>query len=257
MFTVIVVDDEYWALYGVINTLDWQRYNFRVIYQTCDALDAWDKIQKMKPDAVFADIKMPEMTGLELLHQIRKANINSEMVLITGYPEFEYARQAISLDVFEYCVKPINKEDTDIILEKLSKHLKRKYGIDSDELENTGLKVNNPQFCNLIKYMNENYGSMLHITKLSKQFFIDVSYCNKLFHLNFDKSFTEYITEIRMNKAKEFLSKGIPVKEVAVTTGYTDYNYFMKAYKKYYSITPTEFQKGVSSNDHMEKKDSI
>jgi two-component system response regulator YesN len=257
MFTVIVVDDEYWVLYGMVNTFDWERYGFKVIHQTCDALDAWDKIQKMKPDVVFADIKMPELSGLDLLLRIRKEGINTEMVLITGYSEFEYARQAISLDVFEYCVKPVNKSDADVILDKLSRHLKRKYGMDGSEQAEISLKVNNPQFCNLIKYMNENYGSMLHITKLSKQFFIDVSYCNKLFHINFGKSFTEYITEIRMKNAKELLSKGMPVKEVAVNVGYTDYSYFMKAYKRYYSITPTEFQKGIMSNEHTEKRDTL
>lgn len=81
MFTVVVVDDEHWALYGVVNTFEWERFGFKVIHSTCDSLEAWDKIREMKPDVVFADIRMPEMTGIELFSNIRSIGLDCEFVI--------------------------------------------------------------------------------------------------------------------------------------------------------------------------------
>ncbi|HHY83660.1 MAG TPA: response regulator [Clostridiales bacterium] len=242
MFTVVVVDDEYWALQGIINTFKWQRYGLKVIFNTCDPLEAWEKIQELKPDVVFTDIMMPNMTGLELAENIRNANIDCELVILTGYSEFEYAKQAISLRVFEYFLKPIDPNATDKLLSNLYEHLKRKNGINS---ENEFSFIENKQFQEMVQYINQNYGEMLHITKLCKKFYIDVSYCNKLFHQYFKKTFTEYVTDIRMNKAKEFISKGFSIKDVGGRVGYTDYNYFLKAFKKYYGVSPSEYKKGI------------
>ncbi|NLN64597.1 MAG: response regulator [Clostridiaceae bacterium] len=249
MFTVVVVDDEHWALYGVVNTFEWERFGFKVIHSTCDSLEAWDKIREMKPDVVFADIRMPEMTGIELFSNIRSIGLDCEFVILSGYSEFEYARQAISLDVFEYLLKPINKNDANLLLEKLAKHIRKKCGIDKDHTTISNLNLSNPQFRQLVEYLHENYGELLHITKLAKKFYIDVSYCNRLFHANFGKSFTNYVIEIRMKKAREFLLEGMPVKEVAPKVGYS-YNHFLKAYKKYYGNTVSDFAEGAESNEN-------
>ena len=83
----------------------------------------------------------------------------------------------------------------------------------------------------------------MHITKLSKRFFINTSYCCKLFEQVFGSNFGAYVIDVRMVNAKKYLAEGKTVKETAQMVGYTDYFYFTKAFKKYYGCTPTEFRK--------------
>lgn len=190
---------------------------------------------------------MPSMSGIELMEKILEQGITSLFVVLSGYADFEYARSSIRLNVFDYLLKPLDSSIAREILGRLARKLSERNSGQSSLPDHKEvqfkLKVNNPQFVLLLEHINHHYGDMLHITKLSKRFFINTSYCCKLFEMNFGKNFSDYVKDIRMKKSVEMLDQGISVKEVAAKAGYTDYYYFMKAFKKYYGVTPTEYRK--------------
>lgn len=248
MYTAAVVEDEYWEMVAITNTFPWEKYGFDLIITQTDPQEALEEILEKKPDVVFTDVEMPNMTGLEMLAKIREANLPCEMVVLSGYSDFEYARTAISLKIFDYCVKPLDEELAGQLMQRLKQYLDQhrpSKALPCMELHLPAqlVPIKNTQFQSMIDYINTNFGQQMHITKLSKKFYLNTSYCCKLFEQVFGTNFGSYVTDVRMMNAKKYLSEGKTVKETAQLAGYTDYFYFTKAFKKYYGNTPTEFRK--------------
>ncbi|WP_274649522.1 response regulator transcription factor [Paenibacillus humicola] len=126
MYRVLLVDDEIWCLEGMRKLVDWERLGFTVTAQATDASEAFDLICRTKPDVVFTDIRMPEMSGIELLNKTRQAGIESEIVIVSGFAEFEYAQEALRRGAFDYQLKPVDPEEARLLLQKLKQHLDRK-----------------------------------------------------------------------------------------------------------------------------------
>jgi len=109
---VLIADDEYLAIEDLINIFDWEQNGFEVVATAKNGEQALQKFNKYKPEIVITDIIMPIMTGIDLAKSIRKFNKDVRIMFLTGYAEFEYARQALDLDVEDYILKnEINTEN--------------------------------------------------------------------------------------------------------------------------------------------------
>jgi len=126
MYRAILVDDEYWTLLGIQHTFDWPAYNMEIAGSYMNAAEALIAIEELKPDVVFTDICMPGISGLELLQELRRLELDIEVVIISGYSEFEYTRKAIQNGAFDYCLKPIDEELAVPLLDRLQKRLDSK-----------------------------------------------------------------------------------------------------------------------------------
>ena len=80
---------------------------------------ALEEIEKKKPDILFTDIRMPGYSGLELLELLRKKELQTKIILISGYAEFEYAQSDNSNGAYDYLLKPIDQEKLQIVLERI------------------------------------------------------------------------------------------------------------------------------------------
>lgn len=108
MIRVFLVEDEIVVREGIKNSIDWESSGFEFIGEAGDGELAYPMIQNRKPDIVITDIKMPFMDGLELTKLIKREMPHVKVVILSGYDEFEYAKQAITLGVTEYLLKPIS-----------------------------------------------------------------------------------------------------------------------------------------------------
>lgn len=126
MYTVVIVEDEPWTLQGILRTFDWQAAGFTVEGSFVDPLEALRRIVEIQPDAVFTDIRMPNMTGLELIKQARQAGVKAEFVILSGYGEFAFAQEAMRSNVFDYCLKPIELKVANELLLRLRAQLEAK-----------------------------------------------------------------------------------------------------------------------------------
>lgn len=111
MLKVFLVEDEFIVREGIKNIIDWRAHGYEFCGEASDGELALPMIQKMKPDIVITDIKMPFMDGLELSKLIKKELPWTEIIILTGYAEFEYAKEAIKIGIAEYLSKPINSEE--------------------------------------------------------------------------------------------------------------------------------------------------
>ncbi|MCR4739261.1 MAG: response regulator [Lachnospiraceae bacterium] len=124
---VFLAEDEYVVREGIKNNIDWKAKGYEFCGEASDGEQAYPLIQKLKPDIVITDIKMPFMDGLELSRLIKREFPSIEIVLLTGYGEFEYAKEAINIGVSDYLLKPINGDDLIKELDKVRDNLEEKY----------------------------------------------------------------------------------------------------------------------------------
>lgn len=111
MKKVMIVEDEELILQGIRNILDWEALGLDVVHMAHDGVEALQMWEKEPVQIVVTDICMPEMDGLTLLRKIREKEEQVRFIILTGYDEFDYAREAIRLGVENYIMKPIDEEE--------------------------------------------------------------------------------------------------------------------------------------------------
>ena len=111
MIKVFLCEDEFVVREGIKNNIDWAGNGYEFVGEASDGELALPLIRKLEPDIVITDIKMPFMDGLELSRVIRRELPFAEIVILSGYEEFDYAKQAISIGVAQYLTKPISGDD--------------------------------------------------------------------------------------------------------------------------------------------------
>jgi len=107
MVKVFLVEDEIVMREGIKNNIKWEQEGFEFVGEASDGELAYPLIQKTKPDILITDIKMPFMDGLELSRLVKHEMPDMKIIILSGYDEFEYAKEAISIGITDYLVKPI------------------------------------------------------------------------------------------------------------------------------------------------------
>lgn len=122
-YKILLVDDEEEVRTSIIKKIDWEKTGFTVIGDAENGKDALEKIEQLEPDVVLTDIRMPYMGGLELAAELRRLRPSIKIVIFSGYDDFEYAKQAIQLNITEYILKPVNAKELTEILENVKRSL--------------------------------------------------------------------------------------------------------------------------------------
>lgn len=107
-YTVLLVDDEEEVIQVIMKKINWEGLGFSVIGYANNGVKALEMVEEFQPDVVMTDIKMPYMDGMELSGRIKTEFPATKILLFTGYDEFEYAKEAVHLEVEEYILKPVN-----------------------------------------------------------------------------------------------------------------------------------------------------
>lgn len=111
MKKVMIVEDEELILLGIKNIVNWEKLGLQLVHMAFNGVEALEMWEKEPVDIIITDIEMPEMSGLQLLKEIRSREEQVRFIILTGYDDFEYAREAIRLEVENYILKPINEEE--------------------------------------------------------------------------------------------------------------------------------------------------
>ena len=122
MLKVFLAEDEFVVREGIKNNIDWGAHGYQFCGEAGDGEVAFSLIKEQKPDILVTDIKMPFMDGLTLSGLVKAEFPSVEIILLTGYEDFEYAKEAISIGVASYLSKPISGEN---LLKEISKVAER------------------------------------------------------------------------------------------------------------------------------------
>ncbi len=110
MWKALLVDDEAVIVKGLRRLIDWTALNVQIVGEATDGIMAADMIEKFAPDFVVSDIRMPGLSGLELMERCRVGTRSPKFIFISGYEEFEYVHQALTGGAVDYLLKPVSAE---------------------------------------------------------------------------------------------------------------------------------------------------
>ena len=127
LYRIMVVDDEEEIRLGIIKKIDWEANGFVVVGDAENGQDALEKAEKLQPDVIMTDIKMPFMDGLELGKRLSESMPSTKIIVFSGCDDFEYAHRAIKINVIEYVLKPINSVELIEVLKRLKIQLDNEY----------------------------------------------------------------------------------------------------------------------------------
>lgn len=111
MYKVLIVDDEKMIRMGMKKVLPWQELKIEEVYTAASGKEALGILEEYHPQIMISDIQMTGMTGLELIEKAKEKVPDLRVIVLTGYDNFEYARQSIRLEVQDFFLKPIDEED--------------------------------------------------------------------------------------------------------------------------------------------------
>ncbi len=125
MYTALIVDDEEELRRAIIEKVDWKGSGFEVIGDAGNGIDALELAERLEPDLILTDIRMPMMTGLELARQVRELRPATQVVILSGYDDFSYAQTAIQYNIIGYLLKPISSSELTEELKKIRARMDR------------------------------------------------------------------------------------------------------------------------------------
>lgn len=119
MYTVIVADDEYELRQSMIDAINWNQIGFEVVGEAENGAEALELVERLEPDLLLTDIKMPFISGIELARRVREVRPSMQIAFLSGYDDFQYAQQAIQYNIIKYLLKPISCEQLQAELEDI------------------------------------------------------------------------------------------------------------------------------------------
>ena len=123
MYKVAIIDDEPLIVEGLSKTMAWEKWNCQVTVTAGDGKEGMALIREKRPDIVITDICMPKMDGLRMIAGLKSEFPDMQLIILTGYREFEYARQAIELGVSRFLLKPSKMNELEEAVDAVTKRL--------------------------------------------------------------------------------------------------------------------------------------
>lgn len=250
---LLIVDDEYIAVEGVMNGVNWDALGFEQIFQAYSYSEALEVFRKNYVEVVVCDIEMPDGTGLELVEWINGHSPDTECIIMSCHDEFDYARQALSLRCLDYVLKPVRYTTLTAILKKAIDTVeKRRHksrmesfgqqyidmvsGRNRDDFEDAVEKVE--------RYIREHLSEDLSVKSLADMVYVGPDHLTRTFKKRYGKTITDYVLEQRMNLAAELLKDPhLTITMVSDAVGFGNYSYFTEQFKRTYGKTPREYRK--------------
>ncbi len=255
MYKVLIVEDEEIIRRGLMYIVNWSREGCVVVGEAGDGEDGIKKITELAPDIVITDVRMPFMDGLSMLEKTR--SIPYETIIISGYDAFDYAKRAISLDVTEYLLKPVDVDALHQALERVKEKLQKKRFYRWEKREGgvashaVALLMDlpepqNPYVREMLEMVHKRYASKLSVQQISQELGVSSVYLHTKFKQEMHYTFNDFLNRYRIGKAVEGLrQRDQKVYEIAELVGFSDYKYFISVFKKYTGCSPKKFMEQI------------
>ncbi|MDO4483669.1 MAG: helix-turn-helix domain-containing protein [Clostridia bacterium] len=241
---VLLVDDEIMVREGFKRLFDWEAHDCQVVGEAADGMEALSRLDALNPDIVIMDINIPIMNGLKVIQVGRIKHPDTAFIIVSGYDDFAYCREALRLQITDYILKPVNYEEFGECIDRLKISMFRRH---SEEAVEAGEERPINQ---ITRYMQEHLEEDITLSVLADEFHMNGQYISQLFKNEIGVGFLTYLTNIRMEKAKKLLlSTSLSIADVAAKSGYGDYRVFTKTFRKQEGITPSQFRRDFLSSE--------
>lgn len=261
-YKVLLADDEQIERMALAKRLHKHFGDSLVIWQAADGNEAVRLCFKERCQIVIMDISMPELNGVEAAEQIRRLDEDCEIIFLTAYDEFSYAKRAIAIHALDYLLKPCEEEELTAVMEEAVGRIQKREQFEKLHMEQempgeTGAEMPEPDLEEepdepdrlgqaaekIRRYIRKNYMKDISMQDAARMMNYSDAYFCKLFKQCFDQNFTAYLARFRINEARRLLQdKNASVREVSMLVGYYDANYFAKVFKRIAGMNPSEYR---------------
>ncbi len=240
---ILLVEDESLVRMLLKTYISAYSQDFTIIGEAASAYEALDTLDENIPDIVVTDINMPIVSGIEMSRRMRELYPDIHVVVVTGYGDFEFARQGIKIGIEDYILKPVDEKEFIASLFRI----RAKYPCPEPEDQKTVAVYGSEQMNNIEKYILDNLSSpQLSLAQTAQYFFMNSSYLSRMFKHRKGISFRDYVNKMRIEKALEYLrNTDIKAYEVGAMVGVEDPNYFSTLVKKYTGMTITQYRSKI------------
>ena len=235
---VLLVDDEIMIREGFKRLFDWETHGCEVVGEAVGGMEALAKIDALVPDIVIMDINIPIMNGLKVIELARMKHPDMAFVVVSGYDDFSYCREALRLKITDYILKPVNYEEFGACIDnlKIARFQKTVTEAPTEQGERT--------ITGLTRYLQAHLAEDISLGMLSDEFHLSAQYISQLFKSEIGVNFLAYLTNIRMEQAKKLLlATPLSIADISAQSGYADYRVFTKVFKKTEGVTPSQYRR--------------
>lgn len=232
---VLIVDDERHMTEYLKHLIEWERYGFEKVTTINKALSVKEHLTNESPALMLVDIRMPEVSGLQLTQMIYEKKLPTKVVIISGFTEFEYAQKAIHLEVMEYLVKPVLKKDLIAVLQKLN--------LTKTNEKRPTQETEDPMVQLIKQYINNHLDEAITLDMIGNHVHLSPKYLSHFFKKKTGINVLTYLTDKRMAYAANLLkTSDLQVQEIGEMIGYKKTQYFIALFKKCYGLTPQQYR---------------
>lgn len=253
---ILLVDDETTMLEILQKVIDWPAIGIKKVFTAKNAGEAKTVLQKTKIDITLCDIEMPKESGLELIEWIQEFYPSIINIILTGHAKFTYARDAISLGVYRFLLKPVSFEEVEQTI---------KAAVEKAEMEYLNKQVNETnrqEECTaadeIKRYLESNYSKAISRSDLEELVHLNGDYINRIFKEATGYTLMEYIKYYRVCVAKKLLRETqASIAQICISIGYDHPAYFSKIFKMRTGMSPSEYRNSQENIKSKEMSDPL
>jgi len=260
MVRLLIADDEEIIRSGLLS-IAWGDIGVEVVAVVDNGYDALEMLQSELIDVLLTDIRMPGMDGLELARFVCDRELCTKVILLSGFGDFEYARNGIKYNVMRYLLKPSKPEEIIDAVREASAHVDKRREADlrlrllEAELGKRQLVMGRNGLVlgeikhssiadSILHYVRENYASPISLSSMSDKLNFSTIYLSKVLKKATGYTFLEVVNALRIHTAAAQVREGTrTLEEISLDVGINGARYFCQLFKKYYAMTPSAYKR--------------
>jgi two-component system, response regulator YesN len=231
---ILIADDEKYVRLELLSLLE-EMLPQAEIEEVENGSQLKERLERGGIHIAFVDIRMPGKSGLEILEEYDFQKNNVQIIILSGHSDFTYAKEAISLGVSEYMLKPVSEEELLAVLKKLMPLV---------QIRNNESETGNNLISDAEKVIYQRYKEQIGVAQIAEELGVSPNYLSSQFKKYKEQTLTSYITDLRLNTAIEMLQlPGANVRYIAEHLGYQSSRHFARLFRDKFNKSPSEFIK--------------
>ncbi|WP_164817304.1 response regulator transcription factor [Paenibacillus lautus] len=256
---LLIVDDGQYVVEYLKHLLNWAKFGVDHIETTTNPSEARMLLDSDLFDIMITDIRMPEISGIDLLEHIHKQGLKTKVIFLSGYSQFDYAQKAIRLGALDYLLKPVDSNDMDKAMSQAVKNIGTSRAKPRDDATGNERNImtrpadrsDGQASCSgadivhaVRNYIGGHIGDGLSLEELGSVVHLHPVYLSKLYKQETGENLSSYILRTRLEKSAHLLEvSNLHVMDIARMVGYRKPQYFIKLFKELYGITPYQYRR--------------
>ena len=245
MYKVVLIDDERLIVEGLKKVVRWEDYQCEVVATASDALSGAAAVRQFQPQILFTDIRMPGKDGLTMLAGLRSEYPDIQVIVLTGYRDFQYAQEAIRLGVARFLLKPSKMDEINEALQAVTARLAKTAS--EEETEEQREQIGSFLVRQATAYIENHYAEKLTLQEVADACYVSQWHLSKLLNRHTDGNFYDLLNAVRITAAKRLLREpGLKIGEIGEMVGYADTAHFARVFKKIAGMSANEYRNSHS-----------